>query len=670
MRGAGMGMAMVLVLWVGGFFSGAAAQQAADSGRKATMGEVVVTAGREKEEVLRVPALVTVITTEDIAATTARNVPEVLAAAGLHVSDIGGNQRTYTVDMRGFGEVAPMNLLVMVDGRRINQPDLSGTDWSLIPLERIERIEVVSGPRGSVLYGDNAAGGVINIITREGEALQARLSQTFGSYDTTRTSVGIGGSEGIVSYDISAGYLESDGYRDNSDIRARDFGGTVRIDPNNNISINFSGGYHKDDTRLPGSILQSEFDAGANRKQSFHPDDFADTDDYYFKSGMELFFLTQDTFRLDLSYRNRSVDQFATFADGWFGGDTQLETFSASPQFTFQEDFGAVSNRLVFGADFSRTTNEIQNTYDTSFGTSTNTYKLRRRTQGYFVQDDLGVTRNLTLSGGYRYDRARYAFQDGVPDRASMDEEAANFGINYNFGRAKVYASFGKTFRYPVLDELFSFFDNTVNSTLHPQTARNLETGTQFELLENLDFIFNLFSIKTYDEIYYNPFGGPFNYGANENLDGDTLREGVEARVRYRSNGWSTGAGFTFPDARIEGGQYNGSHIPNVPKHRATAHLGYTFDVGLFAGLEGIYIGSRYLIGDFTNVAVKQDNYTLVNAKLRYDWRWLTVFANLNNIFDEKYASYGGLNFLGQPGYYPSPRFNFLAGVTARFGGI
>ena len=90
--------------------------------------------------------------------------------------------------------------------------------------------------------------------------------------------------------------------------------------------------------------------------------------------------------------------------------------------------------------------------------------------------------------------------------------------------------------------------------------------------------------------------------------------------------------------------------------------------MGLFLVVEGIYTGTRYLISDFGNVSVKQDDYILVNAKVKYDWRWLTLFCNLNNVFDETYASYGGLNSLDQPGYYPSPEFNLLAGVSARFG--
>jgi iron complex outermembrane recepter protein len=659
------GMGLLACVWCAPVW---AEEPAPGSNEPPVMGEVVVTASREKEAVAKIPANVTVIDAGQIQRSRAQNVPDLLAAAGLHVSDIAGNQRMYTVDLRGFGETAPANLLVLVDGRRINQADLSGTDWALIPLERIERIEVLPSTRGSVLYGDNATGGVVNIITKEGQGLEGRVAAAYGSYDTFKTAAGVGGATGIVSYDFLATYMDSDGYRDNSATEAKDAGATIKLDPSEWFNVTFSGGYHKDNTRLPGSILQSQFDAGADRTKTFHPDDFADTEDYYAKTGLEFFFLTQDAFRLDLAYRNRSVDQFASFADGWFGGDTRIDTLSASPRFTFQEDFGELSNRVIFGADLANTKEEINNTSSNSFGTSTDRDELEKKSQGYFVQDDLGVTRKLTLSGGYRYDKARFSFS-GTPVESNLDEEAATAGINYNLGRAKVYASYGKSYRYPLLDEMFSFFDNNVNTALQPQTSQSIEVGTQIDLIDKLTFVFNIFHIKTEDEIFYNPSGGPFNFGANENMDGDTLRDGFETRLNFRHNGWSAGAGYTYTDADIDGGRYNNSHIPNVPKHKATANLGYAFDSGLFLGLDAVYTGRRYLIGDFDNTAVKQEDYTLVNAKIKYDWRWLTFFTNLNNVFDKQYASYGGLNFLSEPGYYPSPQFNLLAGVTAHFGG-
>jgi len=127
--------------------------------KEVTLDEVVVTATRDEEEIRKIPASVTVITKEEIEQSNAQTTVDLMRdKAGVVVSDYIGNGKTATVDIRGFGETGPLNTLVLIDGRRVNEIDLSGVDWTQIPVDQIERIEIVRGS-GSVLYGDNAAEG-------------------------------------------------------------------------------------------------------------------------------------------------------------------------------------------------------------------------------------------------------------------------------------------------------------------------------------------------------------------------------------------------------------------------------------------------------------------------------------------------------------------------------
>lgn len=663
MRSAGIGVMMVLAVLSGGWFDGVRAEQAIDKPPQTVMSEVVVTASREKEQTLRVPADVIVIDRKDIERSNAQNVPQLLEGAGLHVSDITGNNHAFTVDLRGFGETAPANLLVLVDGRRINAPDLSGVDWSLIPIERIARIEVVPGPRGSVLYGDNATGGVINIITREGTgALEAHAQAAYGSYNTFKGAGGVSGAAGIVSYNAIGSYLNSDGYRDNSYTRAKDAGANLRIDPNAHVGLDFSGGYHKDDSGLPGAIFQDQLDAGWRRKDSFHPNDFADTEDYYAKGGLDLFFLTDDSFRIDTGYRRRSFSTFSSFlSGGTFEGDSAIDTINVSPHFNFKEDFGPVSNRLIFGMDFVSADEDVADTLG-------NRSNLKKRDMGYYAQDDLGVTPHLSLSGGYRYNRTKFdmSTRGFINDDAdfTLKKEAFSVGINYTMNNAKVFVSYGKSFRYPLLDEFFDYNNFRLNSDLKPQTSHDWEAGTRFNLTRDIALSFNMFSIKTENEIFYDPATG-----ANLNLDGTTWRDGFEAGADFRHGGWVADAKYTRTRARIEGGTYAGSTVPNVPENLVSADVSYNFNFGLLLGLNAVYVGQRYFVSDFNNAFPKQDDYTVVNAKVQYTWHRLVFFVNLNNIFDEVYSSYGVVDLLNDRlGLYPSPEFNVLAGVRARFG--
>lgn len=114
-------------------------------------------------------ASTTVLTAQDIERSPARTVQEVLATIpGVQIRSLYGgvNGAGTSVDLRGFGAFATANTLVLVNGRRLNDLDLAGVDLSTIPRESIERIEVTRGNSGAVLYGDNAVGGVVNIITK------------------------------------------------------------------------------------------------------------------------------------------------------------------------------------------------------------------------------------------------------------------------------------------------------------------------------------------------------------------------------------------------------------------------------------------------------------------------------------------------------------------------
>ena len=137
------------------------AEEKADENNSKRMDEVVVTGTRFEEEIAKIPANVSVIDEEEIADSNAKNIIEVLKyEEGISVRDKLGNGKGAEIDLRGFGETASYNVLVLVDGRRVNEIDLSGVDWAQIPLEQVERIEILRGT-GSVLYGDNAVGGVI-----------------------------------------------------------------------------------------------------------------------------------------------------------------------------------------------------------------------------------------------------------------------------------------------------------------------------------------------------------------------------------------------------------------------------------------------------------------------------------------------------------------------------
>jgi iron complex outermembrane receptor protein len=638
------------------------------AGDEARLEEVVVTATRYEEKLADVPANVSVITEEDIKNSTAQDIPDLLRTeAGIHVYDFGGNRRNLVVDLRGFGETAPLNTLVLVDGRRINQADLSGVDWFQIPIDRVKKIEIIRGGRGSVLYGDNAAGGVINIITQEGETLKGGADLSGGSYGTFKGSAHVSAVSNNISSYLSAAYLTSDGYRDNSAIEAKDFGMNTNYTLKDSMNVGFSFGYHKDETGLPGALKESDFKAGKSRTDSTHPHDFDDVEDYYFQLSPEVYLFGDSVFKIDASYRKRAFLSFSSGDWGNFTGDSDLETVIVSPQILLKTDIGKSKNTMILGFDYQKTDNGITND-SLFFGSHTvGKFDLTKENYGFYIHDELILIERLRLSGGYRHDRAEFTFEKepGKPSSTAVEKDLYTAGINYAFyKKSYIYLSYSRSFRYPVIDELYSFFTNTVNTNLLPQTSDNYEVGTRYHFSDGIYAHINLFRIDTDDEIFFTPV--TFQ---NENLNGATRRNGVEISLGAKMSEWLTLKGqYTYTDAKIRGGTFEGKDFPNVPRNIVSIEAVSSPAKGFTVVLNGVYVGKRPFVSDFSNTFDDQKSYVVLNSKIQYLWKSFTAFLDIYNLTGKKYSEFGSVSaFPAERAVYPSPKRNFLAGLKVDF---
>jgi iron complex outermembrane receptor protein len=630
-----------------------------------TLEPIVVTATRQEESESSVPADITVISAADIRQSTATNVPDLLRTLpGTLVKDITGSQRNFQVDLRGFGETAQSNTLVLVDGRRINQADLSGTDWTLIPLNRIERIEIIRGGRGSVLYGDNAAGGVINIITKKGDQKAVEAEIRAGSYKTFESSAGASGSKENFFYSVSGNYQSSDGYRDNSDSIAKNLGTNLAYYLGDAASIHVGAGYHSDNTGLPGSLKQSDFRKGISRTATLNPYDYANTEDSYVSVTPEVYIWEDSMLRIDMSYRNRLVDSYSNFAGGYFEGDSTIHTATFSPRAIIRKPVLGWKNNLVAGFDFTDAKEDIVNS-SVFFGSpSVGNFSLEKKNYGGYAHDELYVTDQISVSGGFRHDWVDYDFSPSSPESTRMDEDLVTTGINYRFANhSNIYGNFTRSFRYPVMDELFSFYTNTINTELQSQNSDNFEFGLRHHFTHTLYGSVNVFRINTTHEIYFNP-----NSYQNENLDGKSRRDGVAFSLTQVFGQVRVSGNYTYQTTEILDGQFSGKAIPGVPRQKAGIDTRIDLGAGFALGLNGIYVGQRYFESDFGNNFDKQSDYTVFNTRLDYTCKNFTIFLIGNNIFNKTYSEYGVLG--GYPleqGYYPSPKTNFLVGVTVRY---
>src|SRR3989338_4522704 len=242
---------------------------------------VVVTATRIAQHNYRLTGNVTVIDSEDIAQYGAQTIPELLSdSVGINVYNYG-TAKSSTVDIRGFGETAPSNVLILVNDRKINSIDLSGPDLLRIPIGAVERVEIIRGA-GSVLYGDNAVGGVVNIITKKGDGkLSGSADSSYGSYDTKKTGLEVSGSKDQFNYYVFGNYSDTEGYRNNGDVVSKDANVRLGYKLSDLLDMDFNYLWHDDKYGLPGALTGGNI-ATLGREATTSPDDFATTQDESF----------------------------------------------------------------------------------------------------------------------------------------------------------------------------------------------------------------------------------------------------------------------------------------------------------------------------------------------------------------------------------------------------
>src|SRR6476646_1528553 len=182
-----------------------------------------------------------VITSQDIESSPWKSLPDILAQqVVVQVMHVTGspNGNGDLVDLRGFGAFAQSNVLVLVNGRRYQDFDLQGFNFSSIPLNSIERVEITRGNSGAVLYGDGAIGGVINIVTKttSPSAIAGRVEGAVGSYGFQEGRVSAASSSGPWSTSVFGNIVSSSGYRQNSELRQQNAVGNL-----NYKSLDWSG---------------------------------------------------------------------------------------------------------------------------------------------------------------------------------------------------------------------------------------------------------------------------------------------------------------------------------------------------------------------------------------------------------------------------------------------
>ena len=605
---------------------------------------IIVQASRTGRTADEMPAHVQVITADEIARAGHQNlVDELQKQAGVFVRDLSGNPANAQIAMRGFGANSFGRVLILVNGERLNNPDMSSPNLLRIPLQSVSRIEVVHGSQ-TVLYGDCAEAGVINIITDSADAQpQTTLSATVGSYDTYAAHLGKTGLfDDGVAYRANADWNKSGGYRDNGDYEARNLDASVNKQWDDVRSLSLSAFYHESEFGLPGSLTWDQFKS--NPRQTTSPNDRSQFESWGVNLGGGTHLGADGRIEANLTASRRESE---TVWPKWNARtESVVDSYAFTPRYILDSNLSGHENRLTVGSDLRLD----------RYSSDTSHWDYDRTSAAGYLQDEFFFTETLSLSLGARGECFYNRIQRPARATSYSDlEHAFDAALLYRpFDTVKLFARGGRYYRAPFVDEVVTW--GVPNTSLQPETGYTLETGTEVTLAKEWTASLTAYELITSDEIYYHT--DAFGMGQNINAPDDTRRLGAETSLRWsREAVGSFAIAYDYVHAVFAEGEYAGNTFPMVPHHTLSLNgeAYVTHEVALLGGVR--YVTSQYLDTDFANKQEQLKAYGTLDLAVRYEpgfLKGLRLLAGVDNVCDKEYASYAGYSSWTGAYYYPA----------------
>jgi vitamin B12 transporter len=571
---------------------------------------VVVTATLEPEEEARVPASVTVLDRAEIAARQAVELPELLATVpGLAVVQAGPPGQQTSVFTRG---AESEQTLLLWNGIPLNDPFFGGANWQFLPLDGVERVEVARGPF-SALYGSQALGGVVQVVTGPEPGVRLRLEAGEDGY--RRGAVTASQALGRARLDFVGSLRRGGGPLDNDDFDAEDVLARARWSVRPGMTLGLLARVDDAETGIPLSGGQPS----PRRTIAWQERELAvPLTVERGRWGVEGL-LSQATF--DSAFRDPG-DPF-----GFTASDTDGEALRGRAAVTFRPGDGSW---IAVGAEAERL--EVSN--GSSFGTSLD--GARQETWAVFAQASRALGRLRLDLGARRDDNDVYGGETSF--RAGALAELG--------GGFRLRGSYGESFRAPSLGELF--FPGSGNPELRPESGESAELGIEYRRGPYRASLTG-FATRQRDLI-------DFDFATFRNVNvGRARSRGVEAGAGWERGEATVRAAATWLDA-----EDRATGLPLLRRPEWSASLVGVLSPGEWVlSLEGRYAGARPDVDPVTFARAESPSYTRVDLAARYRVHpWLAPYARLENAADRAYAEALG---------FPAPGRTFVGGVAFEF---
>ena len=600
------------------------------------IGEVVVTGTRNETDVRHLPLTVSVIDRQEIEQSMQPSVLPVLTqqVPGLFITSRGimgygvSNGAAGGISLRGLSGGSG-RMMVLIDGHPqyagIFGHPISDAYQSFLA----ERVEVLRGP-ASVLYGSNAMGGVINIVTRQlhEEGVKTNVNLGYGSFNTLQSEVTNRIRKGRFTSLISGSYNRTDGHR--FDMGFEQYGGYAKLGYRVTDNWNLRGDVNVThfNASYPGPVSTPLLDGDQSITRGMTS--FAVENKYGKTSGAASFFY---------NWGNHWINDGYTPSKGETPQESRFLSFDNMMGLSlYQSTQFFPGNRITVGFDWFRYGGHAWNKYvsgEKAGTTSDLVDKHEDELAGYVdFRQDLGSW--LTLDAGVRVDHHSRVGTEWVPQA----------GLSFHLPRTiELKASASKGFRYPILREMYMFPPQ--NPDLKPESMWSYELAWAQHLLDNrLSYGINLFYIDGKNLIVTLP--NPNGTGMLNQNTGKIENCGVEGEVAYRIDPhWSVEANYSY--LHME------NPVVGAPEHKLYAGAQYTHKRWT------VSTGVQYIDNLYTTVGdnAQTEEFVLwnLNASFRVN-RWLDVWARGENLLAQRYEINAG---------YPMPKATVMAGVNLNF---
>lgn len=562
--------------------------------------EVVITASRKPQSINKVGQSISVLNAEDIKSSQAIQIPELLRSIpGVTVTRTGGPGNAVSVKLRG---AQSYQTVAMVDGVKLSDPSALQCDFNLgtLMVGNIERIEVVRGAQ-SVLWGSQAIGGVINMITKAPtQKLNANLQGEYGTYNTQNYVGNISGKIGNLSASLGANYFDTNGYSSFTEWRggkekdgAHNFGANTKLkyEFSDIVSLNLMGFYTDSDGEF------DNFGSDALNTQSA-------------KIGIGYIGLNADAFdgklqnQLGYSYTKTNRSYYYPSFSSRYNYEGKVDRYNYQGNLNLADYFG-----VVFGAESEK----FDYLIDSGFSKVTKDMK----TDSLFIQANANPIKPLNIAAGLRNEHHNL-----YGDHLVFD---INGSYALNNGATIIRAAYGEGYRAPSLYELYDAFSG--NQALVPESSQSKDISISHQFIKDkLSGAITYFDIKSDNLIAWS--------GKYMNVD-KAKSNGFEFEVKYAPiKNLKLVANYTQNDA-IDA--KTNKNLARRPKDSANLIADYAFDNGFKIGANITHVGNSF---DNASNTILTKGYTIGDLRASYKISDLVeLFGRIENITDKRYET-------------------------------